>query len=381
MIQISNVARGNSELLPDLVTVFEDVVRSGQYIKGHYLEQFEMEFAAYNDAMHCLGVNSGTDALFLAMKACGIGPGDEVITTAMSFLATAEAIALTGAKPVFVDIFPDGQDLIDEQQIQAVITQKTKAIVPVHMHGYMCNMEEIMKIAKTHNLLVIEDCAQATGAICEIDVDGVKVQKRAGTIGHAGCFSFFPTKNLGCIGDGGAIITNDIELAKKIKILREHGSAIKNFPEAVGHNSRLDAIQAAFLSVKLPYLDQWNNIRAKIAIAYTAQILDKCEFWLDSLQLAPIRPNAVFHHFPIRTRPGIRECILSDLRNNGIEAISYYPYPIPLMAPYKDGRDWSASQAATQAISGFSLPMFPELTELEIKHVVKWLAESLRRNA
>ncbi|PKL75119.1 MAG: hypothetical protein CVV27_17010, partial [Candidatus Melainabacteria bacterium HGW-Melainabacteria-1] len=259
MIAITDLKRQYEALAAEVLPAIEAVCRSGWFIKGPELAAFETEIAAYLGVKYAVGVNSGTDALFLALKAAGIGPGDEVITAGMSFLATAEAISLTGAEPVFVDIDPQ-TDCLRADLIEALISERSKAILPVHLHGYPCDMDTLMQIAKRHGLRVIEDCAQSIGA----SYQGIKT----GAIGDMGCFSFFPTKNLGCYGDGGVITTCDDALYAQLLLLREHGSKVKNYQDILGVNSRLDAIQAAVLRVKLPYLDGWNSRRRELAANY-----------------------------------------------------------------------------------------------------------------
>lgn len=382
MIKISDVARQNLEHYPEIISAIESVIRSGQYIKGEFLDQFEMEFARYHGVRHCIGVNSGTDAIYIALKAAGIGPGDEVITSAMSYLATAEAIKKTGARPVFVDITNDGRDLMNPDNLPVAINQRTKAIVPVHLHGYMCDMGRINSLADAYGLIVIEDCAQATGAYCtSSSPNGRDIMRKAGTFGLAGAFSFFPTKNLGAIGDGGAIITNDDKLAEQARIIREHGCIKRNFPILVGENSRLDAIQAAVLSAKLPYLDEWNSARFKIAEEFEARLIKNIGFDSvkenENFKLPPVTDEgAVFHHYPIRIRRDKREALFKKMAAQKIELISYYDAVLPMMDPWIQlNMDWEQSNAYSQSVSGFSFPIFPEITNLEIDHIVYWFAD------
>jgi len=230
----------------------QEVLTSGYYIGGSPVKSFEQQFAAYLGVTECVSCNSGTDSLFLALRALEIGAGDEVITTPFTFIATAEVIAAVGAKPVFVDIDAATFNL-DVTKIAAAVTDKTKAIIPVHLFGQPMDMDAIMSLAEAHGIAVIEDCAQATGAQWQ--------GKKVGSIGHLGCFSFFPTKNLGACGDGGAVVTNDEHLAASMRMLKEHGSRQRYYHEATGINSRLDALQAAILAIKLAYLEQWNDSR------------------------------------------------------------------------------------------------------------------------
>ncbi|MFM7882180.1 MAG: DegT/DnrJ/EryC1/StrS family aminotransferase, partial [Microcystis panniformis] len=236
-----------------------EILRSGRYIGGEAVSELERQFALYHGVSDCVACNSGTDALYLALRSLGIQAGDEVITSTFSFIATAEAINLVGAVPVFVDIDINTFNL-DVALLEKALTPQTKAIIPVHLFGQSVNMSEVVNFARSHNLFVIEDCAQATGA----EWHGQKV----GSIGDIGCFSFFPTKNLGGCGDGGAITTNNPELAAQIRMVKEHGSKVRYFHEVIGVNSRLDAIQAVILQIKLKYLDFWNNQRIEIAQRY-----------------------------------------------------------------------------------------------------------------
>lgn len=241
-------------------TVVSDVLASGQYINGPVVKEFEQQFAHYIGTADCIACNSGTDALYLALRSLDIGAGDEVITTPFTFIATAEMISAVGATSVFVDIDPHTFNL-DLAQVEAAITNRTKAIMPVHLFGQPVDMTRLMAIAQSHNLLVIEDCAQSTGA----EWQGAKT----GSIGHVGCFSFYPTKNLGACGDGGAVTTSDAAIAQKIHVLRDHGQRQRYVSEEIGVNSRLDAVQAAMLLLKLRYLDEWNEKRRAIANRYT----------------------------------------------------------------------------------------------------------------
>jgi dTDP-4-amino-4,6-dideoxygalactose transaminase len=265
-----------------------DVLASGQYINGPRVEAFAESFGQYIGTDHCVVCNSGTDALYLALRALNIGPGDEVITSSFTFIATAETISAVGATPVFVDI--DWQTFnIDCDQIEAAITDRTRAIMPVHLFGHPADMTQIMAIAERHHLYVIEDCAQATGAEWQ--------HRRVGSWGHVGCFSFFPTKNLGGCGDGGAITTSDPQLADTIRMLREHGSRVRYHHEAIGVNSRLDAVQAAILSIKLRYLDRWNQQRTEVAERYCQLLADIGNI---TLPVAATQGKAVWNQFTIK---------------------------------------------------------------------------------
>lgn len=353
----------------------QDVLTSGCYVGGSTVENFEQQFAAYTGTLECVACNSGTDALYLALRALKIGPGDEVITTPFTFFATAEVITAVGAKPVFVDI--DAQTFnLDVDRIAAAITDKTKAIMPVHLFGQPVNMSAIMELAQAHGLAVIEDCAQATGA----EWAGQKV----GSIGHIGCFSFYPTKNLGACGDGGAVTTNDPTLASAIRMLRDHGTSRNRYHhEAIGVNSRLDAIQAAILQIKLGYLEQWNEARRAVAATYH-ELLEPVPGIVIPQEIAGGR--AVWNQYTIRlTQDSRKECdrdeVRSQLRSLGIISMVYYPLPLHLQPVYKDlgyqpGQLPVSEQACNEVLS---LPMFPELAFEEQQQVVYGLKDCLSR--
>ncbi len=350
----------------------QDVLTSGRYIGGPIVESFEQQFAAYMGAVECVGCNSGTDALYLALRALQIGPGDEIITTPFTFIATAEMITAVGATPVFVDI--DAQTFnFDVTKITAAITDKTKAIIPVHLFGQPVDMSAVMDLAEAHGIAVIEDCAQATGA----QWAGQKV----GSIGHIGCFSFFPTKNLGACGDGGAAITNDKSLAASIRKLREHGMSDRYRHEATGINSRLDALQAAILQIKLPYLEQWNDSRRKVAAVYQELLQPVSEIVVP--QELP-GGRAVWNQFTIRLTQGssssrYRDEVRSKLQQLGISSMVYYPLPLHLQPVYKNlgyqpGQFPVAEQICNEVLS---IPLFPELSFKEQQQVVYGLKDCL----
>ncbi|MEI6065330.1 MAG: DegT/DnrJ/EryC1/StrS family aminotransferase [Pseudanabaena sp. ELA748] len=345
-----------------------EVLASGQYIGGQVVSSFEAEFAQYIGSNYGIGCNSGTDALYLAMRALDIGEGDEVITSPFTFFASAETISLTGAKPVFVDIeahsFNMNMDLLE-----AAITDRTKAIMPVHLFGRAADMTKLMAIAQKHNLYVIEDCAQATGATFD--------DQKVGKIGDVGCFSFYPTKNLGGCGDGGMMTTNDPKIAEKLKILREHGSPKRYYHEYIGMNSRLDCLQAALLQVKLPYLDQWNTQRRAISDRYT-----------DLLKAANI-PNLVSPHhcsgsvwnqYTVCIGDGKRDYVQTQLREQNIITMIYYPLPLHMQSVYSNLGYKKADFPITEDICDrvLSLPMFPELSEEQQQRVVSTLQAILQ---
>ncbi|WP_017653810.1 DegT/DnrJ/EryC1/StrS family aminotransferase [Fortiea contorta] len=359
----------------DVSAAVLEVLASGRYIGGPLVAGFEKQFADYHGVTECVACNSGTDALFLALRALEIGAGDEVITTPFTFVATAEVISAVGAKPVFVDIDATTFNL-DLSQVAAAITPKTKAIIPVHLFGQPVDMTALMAIAQSHNLAVIEDCAQSTGA----SWDGKKV----GSIGHIGCFSFYPTKNLGACGDGGAITTNDPAIAAQVRILKEHGQRNRYEYEDIGVNSRLDAIQAVILSIKLRYLDDWNQQRQAIA-SYYHQFLSQVAGITAPQELAG--GVSVWNQYTIRIssegRNGssatFRESVRSQLQQRGVNSMVYYPYPLHLQPVYQDlgyqpGQLPIAEQACHEVLS---LPMFPELTRQQQDQVIYALKDSL----
>jgi dTDP-4-amino-4,6-dideoxygalactose transaminase len=327
------------------------VMAGGRYIMGPQVKEFEVQFAEYLGCSQVVSCNSGTDALHLALKALNIGAGDEVITTPFTFIATTEAIGIVGASPVFVDV-----DLvtynIDINQIESKITERTKAILIVHLYGSPCNMTAIMEMARKYNLKVIEDCAQSTGATWE--------GRKVGTIGDVGCFSFFPTKNLGCFGDGGAIATDNIEIAQRVEYLRRHGGKVKYHHEELGLNSRLDTIQAAVLLVKLPYLDKWNAARNAIANFYLRELAAVTGI---ALPKQVSEGESVWNQFTIRVLDGQRERIQQSLKEKGIGSMVYYPIPLHLQKVH-ESLDYSVgSFPVSEQLSHevLSLPMFPEL--------------------
>lgn len=334
------------------------VVASGRYILGPEVEALEKEVATYCGTKYGVGVASGTDALEIALIACGIEPGDEVVTTTFSFIATADTIAKTGAIPVFVDINPQTYN-IDEDKIEHKITAKTKAIMPVHLYGQPTVMDKIMDLAEEYNLKVIEDCAQAIGA----EYDG----RRAGSFGDAGALSFFPSKNLGCMGDGGMVVTNSKGLAEKVRLLRVHGQTAKYQSEMVGFNSRLDEIQAAILRAKLKYLDEWTRLRQEKAALYD-------ELLKDSSVKTPYVASGVRHVFNQYTiRTSNRDKLNEWLKKKEIGTAIYYPVPFHLQKVfeylgYKEGSLPEAEKAAKEVLS---LPIYPELTGEQIREVSK----------
>jgi dTDP-4-amino-4,6-dideoxygalactose transaminase len=343
------------------------VLESGVAIGGKEVEGLEQEFAAYCGAAWAVACASGTDALLLALKCLDIGPGDEVISTPFTFFATAGSICRLGAKPVFVDIDPDTYNL-DAHQVASKITGRTKAIMPVHLYGQCCEMEPIWRLAERHNIPIIEDAAQSTGS----DYQG----KRCGTLGAMACFSFYPTKNLGAYGDGGMVVTNDPEWSKKLKCLRNHGMYVRYYHEELGWNSRLDAIHAAMLRVKLPYVDRWNDARRAIAGRYDQLIHDAR---LTDFLTRPVIKNFgkhIFNQYVVRVAGGHRDALRKHLSEDGVGTEIYYPVPLHLQKVFANmghrPGDFPVSEQACHEV--LALPIFPELTIEQQRSVIGSIA-------
>jgi len=334
-------------------------LRSGWYILGREVEAFEQQFAAYLGMKHVIAVNSGTDALILAIRALGIGAGDEVIVPAATYIASVIGITENGATPVFVDV--DDYSHIDADAIEEKITAKTKAILPVHLYGQPAQMDVITDIAKKHGLYVIEDCAQCHGSALS--------GKLSGTFGTVACFSFYPTKPLGALGDAGAMATNDDELAEKLRMLRNYGSKVKYHNELNGVNSRMDEIQAACLQVGLKYLDEGNKERQRLAEKYLKGIT--CE----KITLPATRPNAthVYHLFPVLCAE--RDRLQKYLADNGIHTLVHYPIPPYCADCYKDwGYKMDAyPNAAKYSLQELSLPIYAGMPDEEVDYVIEVL--------
>lgn len=352
-IPFVDMARLHSGLREELVAAFERVLDSGAYVQSGEVAAFEREFARETSASHALAVSNGTTALHLALLACGVGPGDEVITVANTFIATVEAISMTGATPVFVDV--DSQTmLMDPVEVERAITKRTRVILPVHLYGRMCDMETLTVIAHRHGLYVVEDACQAHGA----SLHG----RRAGTIGDLGCMSFYPTKNLGTVGEGGVVLTNDEALAERVALLRNHGQAEKNVHTHVGYNYRMPELQAAALRVLLPHLRAWNAARVQAATWYARG--------LASLGVAEAAPAAdgvhVYHLYVVRSHE--RADLQGFLQTRGIGTAVHYPTPIHLQPAYRFlglGRgNLPRTEVAADEI--LSLPMHPSITEEEV---------------
>lgn len=360
-IPFFDITRQNAALRREIDAAIAQVIDKGRFILGENVSQLEKEFAAYCGTKFAVGVASGTDALHLTLKACGIKDGDEVITSPFTFVATAEAIDYCGAQPIFIDIEPNTFN-IDPAKIAKKITKKTKAILPIHLYGLAANMAEIVKIAREHGLMVVEDCAQATGAA----INGQKV----GSFGNAGCFSFFPTKNLGCFGDGGMITTNDENLAAEIKILRGHGSRKTYHYDIIGYNSRLDELQAAIIRVKLPHLDSYIQSRRQKACIYYKHLKRLSEIKL------PHEPSGYLHTYNQYTvLAENRDELFEYLKTKSVGAMVYYPLSLHLQKAFSELKhkrgDFEESEKAQSSV--LSLPIFPEFTDQEAEaacHVI-----------
>jgi dTDP-4-amino-4,6-dideoxygalactose transaminase len=333
------------------------VMASGWYILGPEVQAFEEEFASYCGAAHCVTVGSGTDALRLAMGACELGPGDEVITVSHTAPATAFAIELSGATPVFVDVDPATYTMDPERAAEA-IGPRTRALMPVHLYGQCADMSPLRHLAEEHGLWLVEDAAQAHGA----RYGGA----RAGTVGQLGCFSFYPTKNLGAYGDGGGVVTDDAELASRLRLLRDYGRTAENCHEIVAGNSRFDELQAAILRVKLARLDDWNDTRRRLASIYAERLADLPL----ELPVAEDRGEHVYHLYVVRTPR--RDELQAHLRANGVGAGVHYPLPVHLQPAWK-GRpvEWPLPVTERCVDEVLSLPMYPELSEGDAEHVAE----------
>ena len=352
-----DISRQNAALKNEITSAIQGVVDSGKYILGENVAALEKEVAGYCGTKYAIGVASGTDALHLALKACGIKDGDEIITTPFTFVATAEAIEYCGAKPVFVDIEPNTFNLAP-LAIEKAITKQTKAILPVHLYGQACAMDKIMAIANKYSLKVVEDCAQSFGAV----FNNVKV----GAFGAAGCFSFFPTKNLGCFGDGGMIITSDDKIAAMIRTLRGHGSVKAYHYDIIGYNSRLDELQAAILRVKLPYLDSYLNARRNNASIYKKHLQ-----LLSGVTLPFELPGGLhtFNQYTLKVKD--RDLLFEHLKKEKVSAMVYYPLSLHLQAAFSRYKHNIGSFPVCESAQNevISLPIFPELEASELESI------------
>ena len=364
----------HQQIKNEIMKVVEKAVSNAHFIGGENVAKFEEEFAAFCDSDYAIGVNSGTDALRFALLAAGIQPGDEVITQPNTFIATTESISQVGAKIVFVDI-ADATDLIDIELLQKTIEErlenggKLKAIVPVHLYGFTAHMDAINELAEKYNLLVIEDACQAHGALYS-GKDGKS--HKAGSLGIAGCFSFYPGKNMGACGEGGAVVTSDSAIAEKIKMIRDHGQSKKYYHEMEGYNGRLDAIQAGILRIKLQHIKNWNDSRRANAAKYN-ELLSKINGV--SVPTDPEWSRGVYHLYVIRVAE--RENVQKKLAERGIASGLHYPIPLHLQDAYKHLGYKKGDFPVTEnhADTLLSLPMFPELTSEQIQFVADSLKE------
>lgn len=368
MIPILDLKEQYHDLREEMLRAVNDVFEGGAFINGPNVKALEKEIAQYLDSAHGVGLNSGTDALHLALRALDIGPGDEVITTPFTFVATTEAIGIVGAKPVFVDIDPLTYN-IDPKLIEAAVTPRTKAILPIHLYGHPAPMDEIMEIARKHGIHVIEDCAQAIGTKYK--------DKYAGTIGTFGCFSFFPSKNLGAYGDAGMLMTEDAALADRARSLRAHGGRIKYYHEELGVNSRLDELQAAILRVKLPHLNEWIGKRRAVAKRY----IDAFQNLGMQLPVDPQYGRHVYHQFTIRAQN--RDEFQKELQAAGVQTMIYYPVPLHLQKVHEsfgqgEGTFPHSEKAAREVIS---IPMYPELSHEDQDTVIGAVKAALEKAA
>lgn len=350
------------ELRSEILAAIEGVLDRTDFIMGEDVREFEQEVARYLGVKHAVGVNSGTDALVIALRALDIGPGDEVITTPFTFFATAESISMVGAKPVFVDIDPHTLN-IDVERTREAVTERTRAIMPVHLYGRPVDMDRLMAVAQQHGLRVIEDCAQSFGARWN--------GQHAGTVGDVGAYSFFPSKNLGAYGDGGLIATDDDALADTARMLRVHGSRKKYHNETVGYNSRLDTMQAAILRVKLPHMDRFNAHRRDVAARYNEAFAD-----LPGLVTPELAPGHSFHQYTVRVLNGRRDELQQALSEAGIGTMIYYPIPQDQLPIYQ-GQYPAYPHSEQAAREVLSLPMGHHLGEADQMQVIAAVREIL----
>lgn len=346
----------------EMRTAIDQVMESQQFILGSEVSKLEQEIASYCHSRHAIGCANGSDALLLALMALGIGEGDEVITTPYSFFATASSISRVGARPIFVDIDPKTYN-IDPAKIEDAISERTRAIMPVHLYGQCAEMNAIVEIGKRRGVHVIEDAAQAIGAD-----DG---DRRAGTMGAIGCFSFYPSKNLGAAGDAGIMTTDDDALAEMLRILRVHGGERRYYHRVIGINSRLDALQAAILRVKLPRLDNWSHARAERAARYRELFTDAGLTEYIELPFVRSKVRHIYHQFIIRAKE--RDALFEHLKKNGVGTDIYYPVPLHMQEcfAYLGNREGDFPQSERAAKETLALPIFPELTEEQQGYVVE----------
>ena len=356
------------EIKDEIDVGLKNVFKKGDFILGDEEKEFEVAFAHYCDVKYGIGVNSGTDALYLALAALNIGPGDEVILPTFTFIATALCISYTGAKPVFVDIEDDTYN-IDPEKFKDAITKKTKAVMPVHIYGQSADMQEIMSIARKHRLRVIEDAAQAHGASYQ--------GKKVGSLGDVACFSFYPTKSLGAFGDGGMIVTDDLEINQQSLMLRDYGRKDRYEHVIKGFNSRLDTVQAVVLNAKLKRLDQWNKMRGDAAGLYNKFLNGN-----DGIKTPVLKKDRthVFQTFAIRVKN--RDKVMEGLKKEGISSLIHYPIPLHLQEAYKELKHKKGDFPVSEKIAGeiLSLPMYPHMKKEQIEFVCAVLKKIIKTN-
>lgn len=374
-IQMVDLQGQYAKIKEEMDNALQVVLSSARFVRGPEVTAFEEELASYTGAAHVVSCASGTDALQLALMALGLQCGDEVITVPFTFVSTVEVIVLLGLKPVFVDVRPD-TFCMDVTQVESVITPRTKAIIPVHLFGQCVDMEPILDIARRHKLFVVEDACQAIGAQVRFS-DGSP--HTAGTMGHIGCTSFFPSKNLGCYGDGGALFTQDGALAERLRLMANHGMRQRYHYECVGLNSRLDTLQAAVLRVNLRHLDEFTAARQAAAADYTAALAD-----FSAVQTPAIAPHSthVFHQYTLKLEGVARQPLVENLSAAGISTAVYYPVPLHLQKAYASlgyrTGDFPVSETLAQCV--FSLPMHTELNREQIQYIVRILSQELQKS-
>ncbi len=353
-----------AKIKQDIDTGIQEVIDSASFVKGQKVAEFQAHLEQYTGAKHVINVGNGTDALQIALMGLGLKPGDEVITPTFTFIATAEVVALLGLTPVVVDVNWETMNM-DIESVRRAITSHTKAIVPVHLFGQCADMEPLMKLAEEHHLYVVEDACQAIGAKYTFSNGETK---QAGTIGHIGCTSFFPSKNLGCYGDGGAIFTNDDELAARMRAIANHGMVVRYHHDMVGVNSRLDSIQAAVLDAKLPHLDEYISARQRAAAFYDRAFANNNKVLIPGRQA---HSTHVFHQYTLRVVGADRDQLREGLAERGIPAMIYYPVPLHQQKAYRDPRykDGDFPIAEKLAACVLSLPMHTELDEEQLEYI------------
>jgi len=363
-IPLADLAAQYASIKPGIDAAIADVIASTAFVRGKAVKDFEAAFAAYCDATSCVGTGNGTDALYLALRALGVGVGDEVITVSYTFIGTVEGSAMAGATPVFIDV-DDETLLMKPDLIEAAITPRTKAIMPVHLYGQPCDMDQIMEIAGRHNLKVVEDAAQAHGATWN--------GKPAGGLGDVACFSFFPGKNLGAYGDGGAVTSNDSNFIETIRRIANHGRKDKYTHDVIGVNSRLDGLQGAVLGIKLPHMDDWNARRRSRALLYDSLFKD-----------TPVRPLGVaegampvYHLYVVRVPEAERDRLVKALNDQGIDAAVHYPVPLHLQPPLAGSQTTALPVTELAAREVISLPVYPEMTDEDVHRVADTLKDAI----